>query len=84
MTSNKAMAIERYVVETHFSRVAAVELVDPVIPWERFAAAHHWWLFANARTMWMKPLKQPHAVPKGKHFESLGKLYVWSLDVEEE
>ena len=78
--SNKAIASERYVVECHFSRVAVMKLVDHVIPRERFAAAHHGWIFANARTMWLAPLKQPHTCPHGMAFKSLGIAYLWGLE----
>ncbi len=75
VTSNKVVASERYVV-------AALKLVDHVIPRESFAASHHGWLFANARTMWMAPLKQPHSCPPGKSFKTLGRLYLWTLEQE--
>ena len=63
-----------------FSRVAVMKLVDHVIPRERFAAAHHGWIFANARTMWLAPLKQPHTCPHGMAFKSLGRAYLWGLE----
>lgn len=76
VTFNRIIASERYVVETHFSRVRSIKLVDHVIPRERFAAAHHGWLFANARTIWMAPLKQPHSCPPRKSFKTLGSMCI--------
>jgi hypothetical protein len=57
-----------------------VKLVDNVIPREKFAQAHQWWLFDNTRTLFMASLKQAHLGKPTGAFKTLGEMCVRGLD----
>ena len=75
LDSNDNIAKNRYVVEIHFARAASFKLVDDQLDRVLFPLASNAWLWANAATVFMKPLKQPHGERK---FETLGEMYVWA------